>query len=158
MINLQKYGIRPGSNSRPLDLQSNTFLQSDILSTALHSPVNQSQLTRHIYKPEHSNQAMRLYHFLFMLNSTEHKISTAHKLQNQAPRSRVKNSTTGPLRSRNLYFSLCCLLRAIEISSSVKLSMNSTGLNIKFQLLIKGNIMKNKNFVLRGYIFQIFPV
>ena len=32
------YGTGPGSNSRPLDLQSDTYLQSDTLSTALRGP------------------------------------------------------------------------------------------------------------------------
>ena len=34
----QKYGTGPGSNMQPLDLQSDTFLQSDRLPTALRGP------------------------------------------------------------------------------------------------------------------------
>ena len=33
-----KYGTGPGSNLQPVDLQSNTYLQSDMLSTALLAP------------------------------------------------------------------------------------------------------------------------
>ena len=33
-----KYGTGPGSNSRPLDLQSDTNLQPDMLPTALRCP------------------------------------------------------------------------------------------------------------------------
>ena len=37
---LQKYESSPGANSRPLDLQSDTYLQSDTLLTALCCPVS----------------------------------------------------------------------------------------------------------------------
>ena len=36
---LGKYGTRPGPNSQPLDLQSDTYLQSDMLPTVLRSRV-----------------------------------------------------------------------------------------------------------------------
>ena len=36
----RKYGTGPGSNSRPLDLQSDTHLKPDTLPTALHGPVS----------------------------------------------------------------------------------------------------------------------
>ena len=36
----QKYRTRLGSNARPLDLQSDTYLQSDTLPAALCGPVN----------------------------------------------------------------------------------------------------------------------
>ena len=36
----RKYGTGPGSNSRPLDLQSDTHLSPDTLPTALCGPVH----------------------------------------------------------------------------------------------------------------------
>ena len=40
----QKYGTGPGSNLRSLDLQSDMYMQSDMLPTALCSPAGESLL------------------------------------------------------------------------------------------------------------------
>ena len=71
MINLHKYGTRPGSNSRPLDLQSDLHLLPETLQTSLRSPFNDN-----IYH-EGKNSKMPDFDVFSVLECKKHK-STSH--------------------------------------------------------------------------------
>ena len=86
MINLhKKYGTEPESKLRPLDLQSETYLQSDTLPNELCDPAN-IVLTSYFYVQLLSN----FYHFSLQHSSCQHVFSV--KVENSVDPDQMASS------------------------------------------------------------------